>query len=134
MNRSDFPVAPEWLVLPVFKAHRGQEAYKAFVGMLVLMVFPVGTVKTGQREIREIADQKAHKVLWVQGVFKESKAHRDSKANKAQLVLTESRDREGLKAIPDHRDRRANKVYPAKRENKVQRVQSDHRDHRENRV
>ena len=134
MNRSDFPVAPEWLVLPVFKAHRDQEAYKAFAGMRGLMVFPVGTVKTGQREIREIADQKAHMVLWGQEVFRESKAHRDYKANKAQLVLMESKAQEGLKAILAPKDRKESKVYPEKRENKVQSVQSDHRDHRENRV
>ena len=120
----DFPVLREWLVLPVFKAHRGQEAYKAFVVMRGLMVFPVGTVKTGQREIREIADQKAHRVLWVQEVFKESKAHRDSKANKAQLVLMESRDQEGLKAILVRRGHKANRVYPEKRANKAQKVQS----------
>ena len=134
MSKSDYPALPEWLVLPVFKAHRVQEACRVFVVIQVLTVFPVVMVKMEQRATREIADQKAHRVLWGQEDIRENKAHKDSKANRVQLVLMESRDQRGLKAMLDHRDRRANKVYPAKRENKVQRVQSDHRDHRENRV
>ena len=130
----DSPVLPEWLVLPVFKAHRVQEACRVFVGIQVLMVFPVVMVKTEQRVTREIADQKAHRVLWVQEVFRGSKAHKDPKENKAQLVLMESRDQEGLKAMLDHKDRKENKVYPVKRENKAQKVQSAHRDYKESRV
>jgi hypothetical protein len=130
----DFQVLPEWRVLPVFKVHMGQEAYKAFVGMLVLMDFPVVMVKTEQRETREIAVLKAHKVPWVQEAIRENKVQRDSKANKVQLVLAESRDRVGLEAIPVLKDHRANEVYPEKEANKAQKVQSAHRDHKENAV
>jgi hypothetical protein len=118
LSRSVFRVLPEWLVLRVFKAHRDQEGYKAFAVMLGLMVFQVATAKTEQRETRVIVVQKAHKVPWGQEAIRENKAHKDSKENRVQLVLMESRDQTGLKAILAPKDRKESKVYPEKRENR----------------
>jgi len=132
-----FPVLLEWLVLRVFKAHRDQEGCKAFVVMLGLMVFPVATVKTEQRETRGIVVQKAHKVPWGQEAIRENKAHKVFKANRVQLVLMESRDQMGLKAIPALKDRKESKVYPEKMENreiKVQKVLLVHKVLKENGV
>jgi len=137
LSKSVFPVLPEWLVLRVFKAHRDQEGYKAFVVMLGLMVFPVATVKTEQRETRGIVVRKAHKVPWGQEAIRENKAHRVFKAKRVQLVLMESRDQRDLKAILAFKDRKEIKVYPEKRENreiKAQKVLLVHKDHKENRV
>jgi hypothetical protein len=89
LSRSDFPVLPEQQDHLAFKAHRDQEAHRVSWVMLAQMVFLVTMVRMEKREIKAIRVHPAHRVLWVQEAYR---GNRDHKANKALLVLMESKD------------------------------------------
>jgi hypothetical protein len=89
LSRSDFPVLPEQQDHPAFKVLKAQEENRASLAMLGLTVFQVAMVKTEKRAIKAIRVHPAHRVLWVQEAYR---ANKDHKANKAQLVLMESKD------------------------------------------
>jgi hypothetical protein len=90
-------------------------------------VFLAEMARTGKRATKAIRGHPVHRVLWVQEAYR---GNRDRRANKALLVLMESKDQEDKKAKRVNRDRKENRVQLVLWVQSAKKVLSGHRDHK----